>query len=241
MSEEIVKYESPDQQAMLAEASAAFDLTTTFEIGSQDTYSLAADQVREAKQAISLLTERRLGITRKFDDLKKDVMGLFTPALTKWNAVKEYYERGMLVYVEHQELLRKQEQERLEAIARAERERLEAEARALEAKAARTKNVAKQDELLEQASAAQLTAEIITPARASTVAPTATGTGVRGTWKGRCTNKMELLKFIVANPAYLSLVDVNDSALHSTARAQKENMDVGGCESYLDKSITTRK
>lgn len=236
-----IEYDAPNKEEMLADASTALDLATGFEVNTQATYELAAEEVRDAKRAIAALTERRLGITRKFDDLKKDVMELFTPALKRWEEVKVTYEHRMISFVQQQELERRKEAERLEALARAERERLAEEARKAEAAATKTKDANKAEQLRAEAEAARLTAQVITAPAVQTSAPVAQVTSIRKTWKAKVEDKAKLVKFVSDHPEYLNLLDVNESALNAVARAQHENMSIGGCKAYEEQSVTSRK
>jgi hypothetical protein len=261
--ENTLTYEAPNYTELEQEAASAVAVANSFEVNSQSTYELAADEVRTAKAQISALNEKRLGITRKFDELKKDVMNLFSPALKHWETVKDTYEPRMLAFVKAQEEIRRQEQARLEEIARAERERLAAEAAAAEAearkieeeaakKAAKMTDQVKARALIAQAAeraenarldaeASKLTASVVVAASASVASPVATGTSVRKTWKGRCDDKAKLILFVTTHPEYLGLLDVNESALSQIAKAQKSNMKIDGCVAYEESSIASRK
>lgn len=261
--ENTLTYEAPNYAELESEASTAVELANSFEVNSQATYELAAEEVRFAKTQIAALTEKRLSITRKFDELKKDVMNLFSPALTRWESVKNTYEPRMIQFVRAQEEIRRKEQERLEEIARAERARLADEARQAEeaarkieaeaaAKAAKMKDQAKVQAVLAEAAeraenarqdaeASKMTAQVVVAASASTAAPVASGTSVRKTWKARCDDKAKLILFVTTHPEYLGLLDVNDSALNQIAKAQKQNMKIDGCVAYEDQSIASRK
>jgi hypothetical protein len=65
--------------------------------------------------------------------------------------------------------------------------------------------------------------------------------GGRVTWKGRCNDKMKLLHFIVANPAYAGLVDVDQTALTQMAKAQKGGMKIDGCEAYQEHGLAAAR
>lgn len=251
MSSEIVQYDPPNQGELLAEAQSSLDIAKEFVVNSPATYELAADELGVIKGHIKDLTEKRMSITRKMDEVKKSVMDLFRPALDRLDEAKSFYEKGMLTYNAEQERLRKAEQARLDALAKAERDRLETEARAAEEAAAQAikearGKAAKQAaeiaaaEAKEEAEALRMTAQVVVAPTATIAAPEAAGTGLRTTWKGRCTNKIALLKFIIERPEFIGLVDVNATALNQLAKSQKENMRVGGCEAYPETGITSR-
>lgn len=247
-----VEYDKPDAGALLVEANNTLELAQGISITSPAMYELAAEQLAEIKSAIKTHTERRLGITRKFDDLKKDVMSLFTPALTKLEEAKSFLESGMLAYNAEQRRIQQAEQKRLDDIARAERERLEAEARRVEEEAAKAMKEAKGKQAKaeaeaavqraqEEADALRQTSAVVVSASATTEAPKASGTSTRSTWKGRCDNKLALIQFIASHPEHIGLVEVDATALNALARSQKANMNVGGCVAFEDFGITSRR
>lgn len=240
MANSVLEYEAVNRDELVSEGLATLEIARSFEITTQSTYELAADEVRDIKFRIRTLDEKRKSITSKFDEAKKAVMELFKPGIEKLEAAKTYYESGMVRWAREQERIKAEAQARAEAAARAERERLEAEARKIEEKAAKTKNEEIAARLREEAAAAQAAAEVVTPVVVA-AAPVTAGTSIRKTWKGRCTDKMKLLEFIIKNPAFIDLVDVNQSALNKIASAQQKNMDIGGCESYQDSSVVSRK
>jgi hypothetical protein len=261
--ENTLTYEAPNYTELEQEAASAVVVANSFEVNSQSTYELAADEVRTAKTQIAALNEKRLSITRKFDALKQDVMNLFSPALKHWETVKLIYEPRMLAFVKEQDEIRRKEQARLEEMARAERARLAEEARVAEEsarkieeeaakKAAKMTDQVKAQALIAQAAeraenarqdaeAAKLTASVVVAASSSVSAPVATGTSVRKTWKCRCDDKAKLILFVTTHPEYLGLLDVNESALNQIAKAQKNNMKIDGCVAYEDSSIASRK
>lgn len=259
----VVEYERPDAGELLVEAVDFLVVAKDIYVNSPAMYNLAAEQLQEVKLAIKTHTERRLGITRKMDDLKKDVMNLFAPAITKLEEVKGLLEGAMLSYNNEQERLRKEEQNRLDAIAMIERNRLEEEARKANTEALRLETAAAEEAAKaktpeaaaniiakaasaaeakrEAAEAAHMTAQVVVAAPSSVVAPTASGTSVRKTWKGKCVDKSQLIKYVAEHPEYMALVEVDEQALNMLAKSQKENMHIPGCESYLDIGITSRK
>jgi len=225
-----VEYDQPNSQELLEEANTAFSVAQSFQVTSAGTYEIAAGELAEVKLRVKELTERRMSITRKLDDAKSAIMDLFRPALSRLEETKVFYERGMLAYATAQEAAKRAEQARLEAIAAEEREKLAAAAKAAE----KAGNV-------EEAEALTVTAEMIIAAPAVIEAPAAQGTFIRKTWKGRCVDKFALIQFIAADQAYVDLVSVDAVALNALAKSQKQNMKVGGCESYQESSISSRQ
>ena len=252
MPNNLVEYDRPNSQELVSHANDFLEMAKTMVINSPSMYSLAAEELATIKGNIAALTERRMGITRKFDDLKKDIMDLFRPALDRLEEAKTYHQNGMITYNAEVEHIRKAEQDRLEAIVKAEKDQLKAEARAVEAAAAKAISEAKgkaakeqariaAENAQEEADAIRMTAQVVVAAPATTVAPSAAGTSVRKVWKGKCTDKLALVKYIAEHPEYIELVGVDPMMLNSIARAQKENMKLPGCEAYQEAGITSRK
>jgi len=65
--------------------------------------------------------------------------------------------------------------------------------------------------------------------------------GSRATWKGKCTDKMALLKFVVANPAFIHLVVVDEKALNAQAKAMKSAMQIDGCMAYQERTLVASR
>ena len=92
-------------------------------------------------------------------------------------------------------------------------------------------------EALARAQAAQAALSVTS----STIEVEVSAKGSRAAWKGRCNDKMALVRFIVSNPEYLNLVDVNASALNQLAKAQKDAMRIDGCTAYQDRTIVASR
>jgi len=132
----------------------------------------------------------------------------------------------------------KEEQERkiIEAEEEAERLRQEAD----EATQDRDQDVTDQTEqaaLDAQEEVDDLKAEVEEPVVTDPIeevaAPVATsGTVVNRPWKGRVTNMMDLVKAIAGGKASVNLVTINQSALNSLAKIEKDTLSVPGIEAY---------
>jgi len=124
-----------------------------------------------------------------------------------------------------------------EAAKLAEQQRIKAEQDALNL--AESKRI--EEEKAKEKAAALKSASLVTTAAITNISVAKTsGASIRGTWKAKCINKSELVKFVCEHPEYLGLLDVNASALNATAKAQKENMHVNGCEPYFQQSVASR-
>lgn len=126
------------------------------------------------------------------------------------------------------------EQEAIEARARAEREAAEREAAAKVA-AAEAKERAERE-----AAALRDTAAVVVATPPATVAPKATGTSVRTTWRARVVDKAKVIAFVAATPQFETLLDVNDTNLNALARSLKQNLRVDGVEVYEERGLASR-
>lgn len=132
-------------------------------------------------------------------------------------------------------------------LADAERARVEAERReqarkdeetrrvntaaALESEAHRTGNIQMAD-----AATRLINAPVPTPAIMPVLSrvPKVTGSHTTRKWKGRLTSKIELIKFVAANPDYVHLLDENQGNIDRTCNTFKERTKIGGVEAYED-------
>ena len=64
--------------------------------------------------------------------------------------------------------------------------------------------------------------------------------GLRQTYKGRVTNHLALVKYIAANPQYLDLIPVDESALNKIASTFKGKFSLPGVEFYAQNGTATR-
>lgn len=67
------------------------------------------------------------------------------------------------------------------------------------------------------------------------------GASVRENWKCEITSKAELVKFVAANPQFLTLVDVNQTAANQLAKAQKSGLKLPGLRAFNDVVLTKRR
>jgi hypothetical protein len=67
------------------------------------------------------------------------------------------------------------------------------------------------------------------------------GASVRENWKCELTNKLELVKFVAANPSFLNLVDFNQTAGNQLAKAQKSGLRIPGLRAFNDVVLTKRR
>lgn len=61
----------------------------------------------------------------------------------------------------------------------------------------------------------------------------------RDNWSGEVTDIKALVKYIAKNPQFIGLLQVNQTALNSQAKALKESMDIPGCRAVNNKVVAT--
>lgn len=221
------------------EANNVLSLSKEFIIESQDTYALAGEELIAVKTRIKVLEEKRSSITKPLTDAHKATMDLFRVPLGILEECKKYYEREMITFTNEQERLRAIEQKRLDDLARIEKERLEQEAKKLAAVASKATGGAA-ILIKQQLEDLELQSRSVVAVTVENNSPVAQGNSVRKTWKAECTDILELAKFVIANPAYIKLLQVDQSVLNATAKAQQDSFAVGGCRAFQEASITSR-
>lgn len=248
---------TPDDATLVAPARAMLDAARDFEI---DSPALEAEAIAELSRIAATrnrLTEERLAITRPLDESKKLVMAKYAIPLGALEEADGYLRRSLLSYRKRLEAQRAEQQRIADEAARKERERIEAEARkadeaaaALRAKAAAEEeagNAKKAAKLAEQAAAKEDTATTLASAAAfvptvviAAPAPAAKGASTVKRRVTRCTDKLALLAFVVANPQYENLVDVNSKALGDLGKALGAAFNIPGCSVEEETGLAVR-
>lgn len=108
------------------EAMTAVDYANSFAVASASDSAKGQEARARLNSRIKDLTERRLKITRKIDESKREVMELFAGPLQQFTIARDLIDRKVITYQNEQEELRRAEQRRLDKIARDEQERLQA-------------------------------------------------------------------------------------------------------------------
>lgn len=204
------------------EATALEHIAQGFVVDSEETAELAAEELRGVKTMLKTVEDERTKITKPLNDAVKAVNALFAKLSSPLQRAESIYKGKILQYRNEQERKRREEQAKAEAAARAERERLEKEAQKLEKKGKAEEAAAKRD-----------IAAMMPESMPAAPAPKVEGFSVRKNWKSRVTNKMDVIKFVAANPAFEYLLDVNASKADALAK-QHEKGDIGvpGLEGY---------
>jgi hypothetical protein len=222
-----------------SDATAMRELSKELVIDSQSTYELVAEEVISVKSRIKAVEEQRMTITAPLTAAHKATMDFFRVPLAMLDEAKTFYESGMKKYLRDQKAIADAEQARVETIAQAERDRLEAEAAKKAQEALKLRGKAAVDAKLEAeqlALKAQETVAVIP----QTVQPSAKGTSTSTKWTGECFDVPKALRFVLDNPAYMGLFQINQSVLNSFAKSQQKAMNIDGCRAVPDIQITSR-
>lgn len=252
-----------DPKAVAAPGDAEKILSTAraYEVDSPIMFQAASEELRS-------IIKRRIDIDNKRKELvapmlegQRRINDFFKAPLQALEDAEEYLRRSIGTWD-------RKERERIESERRAaeaaqRRERDEAERVASQARAAAAEAQRKADELAAKgrantktgiqaaekaAQAAEKAASAESVAETAAIAPPvlvagptkAAGVGFRDVWKFEVTDKLELLKHVVANPMFLNLVDTNDEALRNLAKAVKDSGAVPGLRIYSDNRPTVR-
>lgn len=156
----------------------------------------------------------------------RDIDAFFKPALDYLSSEEQTAKSKVAGYLAEQAKARAAAEEEARKAVEAERAKHEAAAR--EAAAAGD---------LEKAAAMQAQAAMITAPVVAPVEKTA-GIAAGGRWVAEVTDKMALLRFVVANPAFEYLVDVNGPALRTLISGSKGKQVIPGVTAR--KEVTVR-
>lgn len=254
-----------DDERLVGESKNEIEIANSFEIVDNTMYEMAGHSLAELKKTRAFVEAKRdeqaapyLEIKRRAEGVRKAVFDFFDPIIANYKSAEVILTKACAGYIENQ----RRQREEAEAAARAEQQRLEreaaerqrvaaAEAEALRHKAAEAaasgnnkeaaKLEAKADAKDEKAAEIAASVPMFNmPMPAAPEPAKIAGLSFRARWKGRCTDKMALIKFVAANNQYVNLLDVNESALNKIADSLREAMRVDGCEAFKDTSSARR-
>lgn len=256
---------TPNPIELNQRAQSALAMVNSMVVDNQETYELAADELKGIKSRAKALEEQRKTIVDPLNKATKAINDMFRGPTQFLEQAETIIKKKMIGYTEIQERIaaearRKAEEEQrierarlaAEAAQREQKAREEAEALAAQAKEAEAQgDVGKAAEVAARAemvvaSAVQESIALETTAAAMTAPVVAAPASVAGisktkvTFKARVINKAEFLAFVATRPELLEMIDVNESKLNSMARALKNSMKYPGIEVYEDKTIAAR-
>ncbi|MCX6553147.1 MAG: hypothetical protein NTY02_19460 [Acidobacteria bacterium] len=194
-------------------------------VQSADHYNAAAELLKSIKALRQKIADT-FGphVKRAFDAhraLVAEQKAAEAPLVTAETTIKA----KLVAYDTEQEQIRREEARRLQELARQDEERRRlAEAAAMERQAQATGDTSLQAEA-EALIAEPVEAPVITVQKAT---PVVGGISYRTTYSARVTDKLALIAYVAAHPAFAALLDPNMPALNAQARSLKLALQIPG-------------
>ncbi len=224
----------PPIQRIEQQALAWPDRAAAVEIKDQPTYDAAVDLLRAVKglrdeaethhrpviDAAHKAHKAALAALKRVDEPLILAEGTIKRKIGAWDQEQERIRKEA-------ELAAQKEAERLHA------EQLERELEALEASGAKPAEV---KAVIEQAEFTP----IVAPRPVQTYQP-ASGVSTQERWSAEVFNLLELVRFVGANPQFIQLLQVNQTALNTMARAMKQTMNFPGVKVRRDVGVSMRR
>lgn len=221
MTTQMISIPAPDNTP-LREAELALAWARQFPITSPESYACAAEERKSIKRQWKALEELRKKTLKPFDDGRKGVQALFTPALDALKEADDIVERGMLDY-------RAAEQRAAQEAARAEAERLRQEQEALATMAEQCGDPETAEDLRGQ------------PVHVPVAAPVAAeGTWTTTRWHAELTDIVALCKAVADDPSLAELVQLNQPAANRLASALRDAVSYPGLRFVSTTSLAVR-
>lgn len=225
-----VEAEAPTAASLGKNANAMLSMAQMFEITDDETFALAAEELRDIKAKKDSLTEQRLTITRPMDDAKKAVMALFAAPVDLLTTAESIFKTKMLAYSQEQE--RKAAEARLKAEQEAEtaRQKLAEEAAELQAQGRAGEALVK-----------ETVAQMVVAAPVVATVPVAKGISTKTTIDFEVDDMVKLVKHIAEHPELIGLVAVDTVKLRAYVRGLGANCNLPGVRVFNKQTIAARK
>lgn len=204
----------------------------SYVIDSPEMATAAGEDLRFIKEKAKQIEELRTTLKKPSLEEGRAIDKHFKKPL-EFLANAERVLKGSILDFQQAEQAKLAEQQRLLQI---EQDRLQREAEAEQQKRAEQARASGNHE---EAEAIQQEL-VYVPAVAQVEQTKIAGVSTRSSWKGRVTDKLELVKAVADGRADLALLDVNQSVLDGLAKALKGGLKVPGCEPYEDKTLSVR-
>lgn len=229
MTELVVRYETPEQAALLSPAKQALAEMESLIIDSPEMAQTAADERAAINKALKTNEERRLSIVRKIEESKEPVNAIFRPVTEMLESARRVVDRKLIEWNQKVEKARREREAEANEKLRKEQERLAAQAQKAEA-AGKTEKA----DAIREAAASVPTAIVLPPA------PKAAGMVERITYSAECDDIVLLAAYVVEHPEERNLLAVNAPALNAKARSQKDAFRTPGCRLIKTAGIASR-
>lgn len=247
----------PDASTLTGRAQQALAFIQEFQITDQDTYALAADELKAIKAKANTLEDQRTGITGPINQALKGINALFKGPADLLQLAERTLKTKMLGWQAEQDRIAAEARRKADEIAAAERARLaeEAAARQREADAqaaAAAKAAAAGDEqaaqiaqaeaqrAAAQAQAAAATAQMVV-APVTVVAPVKTkGISTSTKVDFEVVNLHDLVKHVAAHPELISLLAPDSVRLRAYVKGLGTACALPGVRVFEDKVLSAR-
>lgn len=247
----------PDSAALTGRTQQALTFIQSFEIDSQETYSLAADELRAIKTRAAAIEEQRTGITGPINKALKAINDLFRGPADLLSQAERTLKGKMLAWDQEQERIAAEKRRIAEVAAAAERKRLadeaaarqrEAEAQAAAAAAATAAGDAQAAQLA-QAAAERAQAEAQTAAATSQMVvapvvaiekPKASGISTSKKIDYEVVDLHALVKHVAAHPELIALLRADDVKLRAYVKGLGLAAALPGVRVFEDRVMSAR-
>jgi len=182
-------------------------------------YSEALEMVAHVKGQRKMLDDERTDLVKPLNDTVKKINDRYRTPIAVCDEAEKILKGSCVKYVTAKEALAEQARKEAQKIADAEY----------------AKAVAEAEEAGEDST--MLVSVVV---EQQIEAPKVEGVGVRKTWVASVDDKMDLIKFVAANPSFENLLDVNNSALQKLVKALMKSFKIGGCSAKQETSISSR-
>lgn len=247
----------PDSAALTGRAQQALAFIQEFQIESQETYGLAADELKAIKQRANQLEEQRTGITKPINTALKAINDLFRGPATLLEQAERMLKGKMLAWDQEQQRIAAEARRKAEEAAAAERRRLEEEAAARQreaeeqARAAAAAAAAGDQQAAELAKAAAQRAQAEANASATTAQmvvapvpvverPKAAGISTSKRLDFEVVDLHALVKHIADHPELLNLVQADSVRLRAYVKGVGLACALPGVRVFEDSVISAR-
>lgn len=216
-------------------------------IDCQETYDLAAGELKAIKTKQTALTEQRFAITRPMEAAKKAVIALFAPAEEKLAKAERTLKTAMVTYTDQQEAKALAAQRQAEAEALAERNRLAEEAQRLADEAQAAAESGDEEAAAaaeEQAQALVQEAELVVAAAPPPAAfvPTTKGVSRTTKWSAEVTDKVAYIRHVLdTEPELIDTITIDMRPLNQMAVALKDKFSKPGVKAVPTTGLSARR
>lgn len=140
---------SEDVQRLVTQAEGDIALAQRFSIVSNDGYIKAGEILKTVKGRYQEIETKRKEMTLPLDEAKRRVMDFFRQPLEQLSDAERQIKAAMLGFTQEQERIRREEEQRIQALAREEQERLDKLAMEKIAQAQKDGNLDEAEEILD--------------------------------------------------------------------------------------------